>query len=699
MDYFFELLTEEIPAWMHDAAAATLQERLSKLSADLGAEKADDAVIVNTTPRRIAFVLKRLPAREADSELEVKGPPKKAAYDAGGNPTPALTGFLKKQGAVVEDVIPTEDAYILVRRKVTGRDTGALLQESIPEIVSSLRWPKMMRWGSGEHSYIRPVHSVVSLFEDKHLPIHLFGIASGTNTVGHRTLAPKSLDVASYADYVEKLNLARVVVSANDRRHFMAGRALALAKEVDGKPSEDASIWSQWQYLTEYPGVVRAEFRRDYLALPEEVLVTVMRVHQKQLPIRDRSDRLTNYFLAVLDNEGDPEGHAAYGNSFVTNARFADAQFFYETDRRRKLEERLEQLAHLQFQEKLGHYLDKTQRIERIAAGICKAAGIDGPDVASAAATAARLCKTDLVTEMVKEFTDLQGRIGGIYAREEGLPENVWQAIYDHYQPVSLDDALPRNIAGAVVSLADRIDTLVGFFAVGAKPTGSKDPFGLRRAAQGIVQILLNRDKREVKIGIDTLLDLGIEAHGERAAGTQLRDELLAFLAERVRTILAASSWRFAYDEIAAAMDAAWAPSLTDLVDRIQAVKAVRDDSNFLSILDSAKRIANITTGHTSTRVDATHLEHATERRLAELADVVTSQVAELIALREYRSALESFAALAPELETFFQDVMVNVEDQAVRGNRMSLLRKVGGAVMKIADVTKIVVDRRDYRP
>ncbi len=698
-DYFFELLTEEIPAWMHDAAAATLHERLAKLAADLGAENAGGGVIVNTTSRRIAFVLEKLPAREADSELEVKGPPKKAAYDADGNPTPALTGFLKKQGAALEDVLPTDDAYIVVRKKVTGRDTGSLLQESIPEIITSLRWPKMMRWGSGEQSYIRPVHSVISIFDGNHLPLSIFGIAAGTTTVGHRTLAPQTFEVSSYADYVGKLNLARVVVSASDRRLFMAGRALALAKEVDGKPAEDASIWSQWQYLTEYPGVVRAEFRRDYLALPEEVLVTVMRVHQKQLPIRDASGRLTNYFLAVLDNEGDPEGHAAYGNSFVTNARFADAQFFYETDRRKKLEDRLEQLSHLQFQEKLGHYLDKTRRIERITAGICKAAGIDEAD----AAMAARLCKTDLVTEMVKEFTDLQGRVGGIYAREEGLPENVWQAIYDHYQPVSLDDALPRNLAGVVVSLADRVDTLAGFFSVGAKPTGSKDPFGLRRAAQGIVQILLNRDQRQVKIGVDALLDLGIEAHGERAGGAQLREDLLAFLAERVRTILAASSWQFAYDEIAAAMDAGsdagWAPSLTDLVDRIHAVKAVRDDSNFLSILDSAKRIANITTGHTSTRVDAAHLEHATERRLAELADVVTSQIAELIAMREYRSALESFAALAPELETFFKDVMVNVENPAVRGNRMSLLRKVGGAVMKIADVTKIVVDRRDYRP
>lgn len=711
MDYFFELLTEEIPAWMHDAATATLQERLSKLAIDLGATAGSEPVLVNTTPRRIAFAIRNLPAREADSELEVKGPPKKAAYDAEGNATPALLGFLKKQGAALEDVIPTEDAYILIRRKVAGRDTGALLQERIPEIVTSLRWPKMMRWGNGEHLYIRPIHSVISLFDDAHLPISIFGIASGTTTVGHRTLAPKSIEIASYVDYVEKLNLARVVVSANDRRHFMAGRALALAKEVDGKPSEDPSIWSQWQYLTEYPGVVRAEFRKDHLALPEEVLVTVMRVHQKQLPIRDRDGRLLNSFLAVLDNEGDPEGHAAYGNSFVTNARFADAQFFYETDRRKKLEERLEQLSHLQFQEKLGNYLEKTQRIERIADGICKAAGIDAAD----ATTAAGLCKTDLVTEMVKEFTDLQGQIGGIYAREEGLPENVWQAIYDHYQPVSLDDALPRNIAGAVVSLADRIDTLVGFFFVGVIPTGSKDPFGLRRAAQGVVQILLNRDKREIRIGVSRLIDIATDVYqrddsglrGTIAWGTsgatgnlKLKDDIGAFVAERIATILQASAWQFAYDEIRAVMDVGWWDlPLTDLVDRIQAVKAVRDDSNFLSILDSAKRIANITTGHSSMRVDAAHLEHATERRLAELADVVTSQIGELIAMRDYRKALESFAALAPELEMFFKDVMVNVEDQAVRANRMSLLRKVGGAVMKIADVTKIVVDRRDYRP
>ncbi|HEX8411189.1 MAG TPA: glycine--tRNA ligase subunit beta [Thermoanaerobaculia bacterium] len=685
-DYFFELLTEEIPAWMHDAAMATLRDRLGKLATELGSDA--NGVTVSTTPRRIVFLLKNLRLREEDREQEVKGPPKKAAFDAGNQPTQALHGFLKKQNATLDDVIDSGDAYVMIRRKVTGRETSAVLQERIPELIEGIRWPKMMRWGKGEHSYIRPIHSVVSILEGEHLPIAIFGTRSGVQTIGHRTLSQrKPFNVASYNDYVTKLELQRVIVDPLRRREVMVHRARSLAIEVEGTPSADGSIWAQWQYLTEYPGLVRAEFRRDYLALPEEVLVTVMRVHQKQLPIRDRDDRLTNYFLAVLDNDADPDGNAAYGNSFVTNARFADAQFFYETDRRRKLEERLDQLSHLQFQEKLGNYLDKTGRIERIARGI-----VDDPDVA----LAARLCKTDLVTEMVKEFTDLQGRVGGIYAREEGLPENVWQAIYDHYQPVSLDDALPRSLAGAAVSLADRIDTLVGFFSVGAKPTGSKDPFGLRRAAQGVVQILLNRDKREIRIGIDKLIDLGIEAYPGNT-NANVKDDLLAFFAERVRTILEASQvWQFAYDEIAAAMEAGWATSLTDLVDRITAVKAIRDEANFLSVLDSAKRIANITEGHAETEPNAALFEHDAEKSLFD--ELVVLKVTDAILARDYQGALAAFASLAPELETFFKDVMVNVEDEAVRRNRMSLLRKVGGAVRQIADVTKIVVDRRDYR-
>src|ERR1051326_5672363 len=324
----------------------------------------------------------------------------------------------------------------------------------------------MMRGGKGEYSYIRPIHSVVSVYDGKPLPITIFGVASGNTTVGHRTLAPQKIAVHSYNDYVHKLESARVIVDVTRRRHVMAERARVLANQAGGTPAMDASIWAQWQYLTEYPGVVRAEFRPEYLALPEEVLVTVMRVHQKQLPIRDRDGKLTSSFLAVLDNEGDPEGNAAYGNSFVTNARFADAQFFYDTDRKKKLEERIEQLSHLQFQEKLGNYAEKTERVKQIAIKIASRIDADLAHVE----TAAKLCKADLVTEMVKEFTDLQGKVGGIYAREEGLPEPVWQAIYDHYQPANVDDALPRNIVGVIVSLADRLDTPPGFFPIGFEP-------------------------------------------------------------------------------------------------------------------------------------------------------------------------------------------------------------------------------------
>jgi glycyl-tRNA synthetase beta chain len=692
-EYFFELLTEEIPAWMHDAAMGTLTERLTKLAGELNAEgDAKTAVCVNSTARRIIFLLTRLPLREQDREEEVKGPPKKAAYDAEGKPTQALLGFLRKQSAAIEDVLDSGDEYVRILKKTAGRDTSAILAERIPGIIEGLRWPKMMRWGAGEHSYIRPLHSVISIFEEQPLPISIFGVQSGTTTVGHRTLARQSITVKSYNDYVSKLELAHVVVDATRRRHVMAERARILGNEVRGVPSIDASIWSQWQYLTEYPGVVRAQFREEYLSLPEEILVTVMRVHQKQLPIRNEKGRLTNYFLAVLDNEGDPDGNAAYGNSFVTNARFADAQFFHQTDRKRQLADRLEQLTHLQFQEKLGNYLDKTRRIEQIVAAICKETGIDAAD----ALAAARLSKADLVTEMVKEFTELQGKVGGIYAREEGLPDAQWQAIYDHYQPVNIDDTLPRGVAGSILSLADRIDTLTGFFLIGAKPTGSKDPFALRRAAQGVVQILLNRDKREVKIGIEKLIDLGMAAHNSDAA--PVREELLAFFSERVRTILETSAWNFAYDEVAAAMEAGWSTSLTDLVDRLTALKSMRNEPNFLSVLDSAKRIANITGAHDSTKVDASKLQEAAEKRLAELAHVVSDQIGEMISDRQYRSALESFAAMAPELEAFFKDVMVMVDDEVLRTNRMSLLRQAGGAVARIADVTKIVVDRRDYR-
>src|ERR1041385_6611561 len=481
-EYFCEILLEEIPAWMLDAARAALQAGAEKLFAELGEFK----VSTNPPPRRLVLFLDNVPARQADREEEVKGPPRKAAYDADGKPTPALHGFLKKNNASAGDLLDGGD-YVRIRRTVAGRGgggilphglpqpaaaqrrppppvagraAGEILQQRIPQLVETMRWPKMMRWGKGEHAYIRPLHGVVSALDGEHLPIEIFGVTSGLSTVGHRILANDRVKVTTYNDYVTKLELASVVVDAMRRRHVMAERARVLAAEVRGTPAVDASIWSQWQYLTEYPGVVRGEFRAEYLALPEEVLVMVMRVHQKQLPVRDAAGRLTSSFLAVLGNHRDPAGNACYGTSFATNARFADAKFFYETDRKRPLEERREQLAHLEFHAKLGNYLEKTDRIEQIVRAIAPG---------DAAEAAARLCKCDLVTEMVKEFTELQGKVGGIYAREEGMPDDVWQAIYDHYLPQNVDDPLPRSAVGGAVAVADKIDTIAGFFKIGVQ--------------------------------------------------------------------------------------------------------------------------------------------------------------------------------------------------------------------------------------
>lgn len=713
-EYFFELLAEEIPASMHEGALAALRQRLVAFLEGLGCKgDVEGQVRVQSTARRLIFRMGRLPPAEADRTDEIKGPPRRLAYDASGAPTAALHGFLRKNGAAVEELVQSDDDYVRLRRTVTGQRTTELIQAAVPEIIQSIHWPKSMRWGYGEQSYIRPVHSIISIFDDQPLPVKLFGLLSGTVTVGHRTLAPGPIEVSSYGDYVSKLELARVIVDSDRRRMAMAERSRVLAHEVRGVPALDETIWAQWQYLTEYPGVVRAEFSPELLTLPEEVLVTVMRVHQKQLPIRDAAGSLTNSFLAVTDNEADPDGNAAYGNSFVTNARFADASFFYQTDRKVTLESRLDSLEHLQFQEKLGNYRRKTERIEQLAGAIAGTSGVDVDD----ARRAARLSKCDLGTEMVKEFTELQGKIGGIYAREEGLSSPVWQAVYDHYLPVNAEDALPRSGVGAVVSLADRIDTLCGFFLIGAKPTGSRDPFGLRRAAQGMVQILLERDTWHITAGMDQLIDLGLQGYADvrealhaaasekaekgrkRAAtdrGADDRGEVLEFIADRVRTLLQAPPYALAYDEVAATMEAGWMNSLPDLLERAKAVRRLRSDPRFLSILDSAKRIANITAGQPESELNRNLLAEPAEKRLNDLSEVLVGQIAGMIVERHYELALQSFAGMADELENFFAEVMVNVDDSGIRQNRIALLRRVGGAVAPIADVTRIVVDRRE---
>lgn len=695
-EYFFELVAEEIPAWMLESKSAEIAEKLTKIAGDFAGRVSPGQIEVGATSRRIWFVVRDLPTRQADRTEEVKGPPAKSAYDGSGNPAPALAGFLRKHGAAPESATVRGD-YVFITRTVSGLDAASLLSREIPPLIEGLRWPKMMRWGRGEFAYIRPVHSVISLLDGRILPIKIFGTAAGDATVGHRVLSRDTITVQSFDDYGKKLAAAKVIIRPQERVEMMRQRARALAEEVGGHPAMDESIWDQWKYLTEYPGLIRAEFEERFLALPEEVLITVMRVHQKQLPIVSKG-HISSSFLAVVDHDSDGKGNARIGNSFVSNARFADAKFFHDTDRRRTLESRLPELEHLQFQEKLGDYRRKVERVVALAEIARKDAGGDAP--ASEVRRAAELCKTDLVTEMVKEFTELQGQIGGIYAREENEPETVWQAIYDHYLPLAIDGKLPRNEVGALVSLADKADTLAGFFSIGLKPTGSRDPFALRRAAQGLVQLLLNRAGWSIELSLDRLVRSALEGYSVPAERLDtVQAELIEFISDRVRTLLESEPFNFAYDEIAAAMAAGWTASLHDLHDRVVALRAIREDAQFLSLLDSVKRIANITADAPSTgALDAGLLQHPTEKRLAELISLTGEQVDEMIGHRDYLSALESFAGMAPELEKFFTDVMVMVDDEKLRQNRITLLRRCGNVVGRIADLSRVVVDRSEYR-
>jgi glycyl-tRNA synthetase beta chain len=693
-DFLFELLTEEIPAWMIPDRLAVLREKLGEIIALYEGEiPAAERIECDATSRRIWFLIRELEEKQPDRVEEVKGPPEKVAWDAAsGAPTRALEGFLRKNDAT-PDEIERRDGYVWLERKVEGESIEAFLAEQVPPLIEGLRWPKMMRWGAGEHSWIRPVHGVVAIYGDLVLPIRIFDVTSEGETEGHRTRGSGRVSLAFTDEYRDRLEEARVIVDSSRRVAMLRSAALALAKEVGGVPAEDESIWSQWAFLTEFPGVVRSEFREDYLALPEEVLTTVMRVHQKQLPVM-AGGALTRWFLSIIDADEDPQGLASTGNAFVTNARFADAMFFYEFDRKRSLADRVEDLTHLQFQESLGNYREKTTRITRIAEAIHAESGArSGIDDLREACT---LAKTDLLTEMVKEFTDLQGQIGGIYARLEGKSEPVWQAIYDHYLPQSMEDGLPRGEVGAIVSLADRLDTLAGFFLIGLRPTGSRDPFALRRAAQGLVRILFAEEEYPIAVAVDRLVEVAVDAQSVEPGESreETRSAIVEFLEERVRAVLE-SRWGFAYDETAAGMAAGWTGSLPDLRHRLEALRRARASGDFLSILDSAKRIANITPSGFRGSLDQDLLEHDAEKRLAEITATVREQIEEMIREKKYDLALQSFAAMAAELETFFDQVLVNVEDHRIRDNRLALLQQVGSAVASIGDVTKIVVQRK----
>jgi glycyl-tRNA synthetase beta chain len=696
-EYLLEVRCEEIPARMLEPGVKELATRVFEelMARRIGPREVETGY----TPRRLVLVLGGLPEREPDREEQVLGPPVRAAFAPDGSPTPAAVGFAKRVGlppGELSRVTTEKGEYVAALQKTEGRPTAEVLAEIVPRVLAGIAWPKTMRWGSGEGPWVRPVHGIVSLLDGRPVPFTFHGIEAGDSTAGHPILSPEPFSVAGAADYKARLAARDVEVRPDERRRVLSEGMRERAERLGGRLVDDPALLDKLAALCEIPGVLEGRFDEAFLELPGEVLATSLRDHQSALAVErpdgDGQRALLPYFLTVMDRPDDPAGRARSGNEWVVAARLADARFFHGEDRKVGLARRAEQLDRLTFHERLGSYAAKTERLAALAGFLCDRLGWEAEKPAAEAA--ARLLKVDLATEMVKEFTSLQGVMGGIYARDEGHPEEVWQAVYDQYLPASTEDAIPRGRVGRVTGLADRIDTLVGMFGLGLIPSGSRDPFGLRRAAQGAVRIALEGG---LSLDLPAAAAEAARLYGDRLKRTaeQIVDDLRPFLHDRVRYLLELEG--YAYDEIEAAL-AAGGDDLPDLKARVDAVHKVREEPGFLSVVLAAKRIANIVKDQPETPFDDALLAEPAERDLHEAFRGLSSDVEEAAASGDYERGLRRIADLAPVLDRFFVEVLVMAKEESVRRNRIALLQAIGRTVNRTARITEVVVDKAEAR-
>jgi glycyl-tRNA synthetase beta chain len=704
-DLLVEIGCEEIPAGMIALAAAEFKALLEKY---LPAHRLIDPIAdqsrieIFAAPRRIAAACSAVLLRQEDEEREIIGPPKSVAYDSVGAPTRAATSFAEKQGVPLAKLyfVATPRGECLAAKKITrGRAASEILAEVLPKAIAEIPWPRTMYWaGMADLHFIRPVRWIVALLDGKVVRFQLAGIAAGNSTAGHRFRGKSKIALRGPKDYVPRLRANFVLARPADRRKKIEAELERLAKREGAKLHGDSALMDAVVYLNEYPTVIAGKFDPSYLDLPREILTTVMRDHQKYFALDRRDGSLAPGFLAVINLDRDRAGLIRAGHERVLRARFADARFFWEADQKCRLADNLPKLAQVTFQEKLGSYAQKVERVRTLARWIADQWFAQGIPEASVAGVdrAAELAKCDLVTQMVGEFPELQGVVGGLYAKAQGEPQEISDAVRDHYRPVGLDDEIPQNLTGCIVSIADKLDTLVGCFAVGLAPTGSSDPFALRRAATGIVKIVV---ERKLPLSLSAVVAQAARILGAAEPHVQANPEnersVLDFMLDRARYAFE-ERWGGAYDEVKAAL-AAGSDDLVDALRRMEAVRAIRGTKNFEPLAVSFKRIRKILEkagAETIWRIPAVRPElfvEPAERELFEAAARVAIEVEKEKRERRYRQALEKIATLRPAVDEFFVGVMVMAEDADVRKNRLTLLAELLAQFSTIADFSEIV--------
>lgn len=677
--FLFELGTEEIPAGMIRPALAELRQGFARVLDGNGVEY--ERILTFTTPRRLAVLVEGLAEKCPDREELVWGPPASVAFDEAGRPTKAAEGFARRQGVAPEGLEQADNErgrYVVARKVIPGRSVRELLAEALPEIIAGIPWPKTMYWSSSRFRFIRPLRWFVLLWDSEVVPFTFEGVAAGRTSRGHRLIGPAGVEIPDASRYVETLRSARVLVDVDERRRLIEQGLREAAGELQLVP--DPELLETVVHLNEYTAVVRGAFDPAFLRLPREVLVTVMRHHQKYFSLVDASGALAPAFLAVINNAGDPDGSIREGHEKVLRARLEDGTFFWDADRKVRLEDRVPRLAGVLFQEKLGSYLEKTERLEALARRLAGEEEL---------VRAAHLCKADLTTEMVREFPELQGVMGGLYAREEGYGEGVWKAIYEHYQPVSLGDPVPESRNGALLSIADRLDTLAGCFGVGIVPSGSSDPFGLRRQAQGLAEVL--RVWR-FEYRWAELVEAALAGYPWRD-DADVEERLLDFLAQRVAFVL--QRLNLPADVVRSVCAPGIAEtSMADLEARARAVERLRHDENFEALAVAFKRATNLLARageEVPETPDPGLFREPGEMQFYEAVEAWLPRVEAARRAQDYNEAVRLIAAIRPAVDRFFDDVMVMVDDAAVRRNRLALLRRVGGTILQVVDPSQLL--------
>jgi glycyl-tRNA synthetase beta chain len=682
-ELLLELFSEEIPARMQPHAA----DDLARLLGDglKGAGLSFDSVRSFATPRRLTVVVDDLPARSPDVSEEKKGP-------RVGAPDAAVQGFLKSAGLKSLDQAETRsdkkgNFYVALIQRA-GRPTADVIAEIVPEIVRNIPWPKSMRWGSGRLRWVRPLHAILCVFGGKVVPFEIDGIKSGKETRGHRFMAPKPFSVKRFDDYVKKLRQAYVMLDGRERETIILKGAEKLAAKQKLTLIDDMGLLAENAGLTEWPVVLMGSFDESFLDMPPEVLSTSMRAHQKCFSLR-RGEHLANRFIMVANLEAQDGGKSIIaGNERVIRARLADAKFFFDHDRKMMLEERVPILKEIVFHERLGTQYERVQRVRVLAREIAKLVRAD-PDLAERAAI---LAKTDLVSGMVGEFPELQGVMGRYYALDQEEDPLVADAIAAHYKPVGPSDDVPREPTAIAVALADKLDTLVGFWAIDEKPTGSKDPYALRRAALGVIRIVLENDLR---LKLNDVARAALQKWRQIPTGAgETQQNLLAFFADRLKVHLRDQGARH---DLVDAVFALGGDDLLLVVRRVEALGRFLDTEDGEHLLTGTKRAINILrieekkgANSYDQPPDASLLKQPEERALAKTVDVVERAAATAVANEDFEAAMTAMAKLRAPVDAFFDHVTVNTDDPAARENRLHLLNRIRATTLTVADFSKI---------